>query len=406
MSLSTESFKMGRTEFVALMAMMMASIAFSIDAMLPALPEIGMELSPDAPENAPLILSMFLFGLGFGTFFTGPLSDAFGRKRVILVSSGLYILGAALAWVSQSLEMVLIARAIQGLGAAGPRVVGIAVIRDRFSGRQMAQVVSVVMMIFTLVPAFAPLLGSLIISLAGWRAIFAAFIVFSLMLSTWVAVRLPETLPTENRRPLRFPLMFAAVKEMAKHPIVRMSVLVQTLVSSMLFVTLMLVQQVYDLVYDRGDEFPLWFFAVALVAGTASLLNALLVVRFGMHRLVTVTLGIQVLLSGVFALFDVGAGPYGFYFFVFWQTCVFFQAGMTIGNLNAMAMEPMGHIAGMAASVMGAFATIGAVMVSAPIGTMFPGNERMLFISILVLAVLSFAGMLWMTKAVQREATG
>jgi DHA1 family bicyclomycin/chloramphenicol resistance-like MFS transporter len=397
---------MGRTEFVALMAMLMASIAFSIDAMLPALPEIGLELSPDAPENAPLILSMFLFGLGLGTFFTGPLSDAFGRKRVILVASGLYILGAALAWASQSLEMVLLGRAIQGLGAAGPRVVGIAVIRDRFAGRQMAQVVSVVMMIFTLVPAVAPLLGSVIISLAGWRAIFAAFIVFSLILSTWVAVRLPETLPTENRRPLRLPLMFSAVKEMAKHPIVRMSVIVQTLVSSMLFVTLMLVQQVYDMVYDRGDEFPFWFFAVALVAGTASLLNALLVVRFGMHRLVTVTLGIQVLLSGAFALFDMGTGVYGFYFFVFWQTCIFFQAGMTIGNLNAMAMEPMGHIAGMAASVMGAFATIGAVMVSAPIGTMFPGNERMLFVSILVLAVFAFAGMLWMAKAVQREATG
>lgn len=406
MAPSTDTFKMGRTEFVALMAMLMASIAFSIDAMLPALPEIGIELSPDTPEKAPLILSMFLFGLGLGTFFTGPLSDAFGRKRVILISSGLYILGATLAWVSQSLEMVLFARAIQGLGAAGPRVVGIAVIRDRFAGRQMAQVVSVVMMIFTLVPAVAPLLGSLIISMAGWRAIFAAFIVFSLILSTWVTVRLPETLPPENRRPLRLPLMFSAVKEMAKHPIVRMSVIVQTLVSSMLFVTLMLVQQVYDMVYDRGDEFPFWFFAVALVAGTASLLNALLVVRFGMHRLVTVTLGIQVLLSGAFALFDMGTGPYGFYFFVFWQTCIFFQAGMTIGNLNAMAMEPMGHIAGMAASVMGAFATIGAVMVSAPIGTMFPGNERMLFVSILVLAVLAFAGMLWMAKAVQREATG
>ncbi len=406
MAPSTDSFKMGRTEFVALMAMLMASIAFSIDAMLPALPEIGIELSPNAPEKAPLLLSFFLFGLGFGTFFMGPISDALGRKRVILMSSALYILGAALAWVSQSLEMVLIARALQGLGAAGPRVVGIAVIRDRFSGRQMAQVISVVMMIFTLVPAFAPLLGSGIIMLAGWRAIFAAFIVFSLILSTWVTVRLPETLPPENRRPLRLPLMFNAVQEMAKHPIVRMSVIVQTLVSAMLFVTLMLVQQVYDLVYDRGDEFPFWFFVVALIAGTASLLNALLVVRFGMHRLVTVTLGIQVLLSGSYAIFDLGSVPYGFYLFVTWQTSIFFQAGMTIGNLNAMAMEPMGHIAGMAASVMGAFATIGAVIISAPIGTMFPGDERMLFIAIMVLSILSFSGMLWMAKAAKREATG
>ena len=406
MAPSTDTFRMGRTEFVALMAMMMASIALSIDAMLPAMPQIAAELTPEAPHNAPLILSMFILGMGLGTFFTGPLSDTFGRKRVILVSSTLYISGAALAWLGQSLELVLAARVLQGLGAAGPRVVAVAVIRDRFAGRQMAQVVSIVMMIFTIVPAFAPLLGSFVIAWFGWRAIFVIFILFSLGICIWTAVRLPETLPVEKRRPLRLSLMLGAAKEMASHPVVRMSTIVQACVSGMLFLTLMLVHQIYDNVYDRGDEFPLWFFGIAIVAGTASLLNALLVVRFGMHRLVTVTLALQIAWSGAFLVFDLRGGPYGFFIFLLWQTSIFFQAGMTIGNLNALAMEPLGHIAGMAASLIGGFSTIGAVIISAPIGTLFKGDEHLLIVSVFVLAIVAFGGMLIMAKAVRQQATG
>jgi len=390
---------MSRTEFVALMAMMLASIAFSIDAMLPALPQIAAELSPDAPHNAPLILSFFLFGMGAGTFFTGPLSDAFGRKPVILVFAGLFIIGALIAWVSQSLEMVLAGRVLQGLGAAGPRVVALAIVRDRFAGRQMAQIVSIVMMIFTLVPAVAPLLGSFIIAWTGWRGIFLAFITFSLIYSVWMITRLPETLPPQNRRPLRISLIIAAVGEMARHRVVRLSILVQTLVAAMLFLTLMLVQPIYDQVYGRADEFPFWFFVIALVAGTASLLNALLVVRLGMQRLVTWTLGIQIVLSGAFVLFSLGDTSYGFYFFLFFQTCAFFQAGLTIGNLNAIAMEPMGHIAGMAASVTGAVSTVGAVLISGPIGTLFVQDHHTLTITFLILAALGFGAMRLMARA-------
>lgn len=156
MSSQQPQFPMGRTEFVTLIAMMMAAVAFSIDAMLPALPQIGEQLSPDAPHRAPLILSMFLLGLGAGTFFAGPLSDAFGRKQVILFASALYAAGAGLVVVSQSFELVLFGRVLQGLGAAGPRIVGLAIVRDRYAGRQMAQVASIVMTIFSLVPAIAP----------------------------------------------------------------------------------------------------------------------------------------------------------------------------------------------------------------------------------------------------------
>jgi len=395
---------MGRTEFVALIAMMLASVAFSIDAMLPALPQIAAELSPEAPENAPLILSLFLLGMGLGTFFTGPLSDRFGRKSVILAASGLFIAGAAFAWASQSMEMILIARFIQGLGAAGPRVVSLAVVRDRFAGRQMAQIVSIVMMIFILVPAMAPLLGTLIINTAGWRSIFVAFAVFAATFSLWMMIRLPETLPPEARCALRFSVLLAAVREIAAHRTVRLSIFVQVLVSGMLFLTLMLVQPIYDQIYARGDEFPFWFFFIALIAGTASLLNALLVVRFGMQRLIIVALAAQVCFSGLFVLYDLSSGPYGFHFFLLWQTCVFFQSGLTIGNLNALAMEPMGHIAGTAASVIGALSTVGAVALSGPLGTMFRGDERLLIVSVLAMACAGFAAMLVMVRGPQRGA--
>lgn len=391
-------FKMGRTEFVALLAMMMASVAFSIDAMLPALPAIGAELSPERPQNAPLILSMFLFGMGVGTFFTGPISDAYGRKRVILVASALYILGAALAWASATLEMVLLGRVLQGLGAAGPRIVTSAIIRDRFSGRQMAQISSIIMMVFVLVPAISPLLGSYIIGWTGWRGIFMAFIVFSLTFTLWMMLRLPETLPPARRRPLRLSLMLGAVAEMGRHPQVRLSILVQMLVSAMLFLTLMLVQPIYDTVYDRGAEFPYWFCIIAIIAGSASLLNALLVVRIGMHRIVMLALAAQIALSGAFTLLDLGSGAFGFYFFLLWQACIFFQAGLTFGNLMAIAMEPMGHIAGMAASVIGAIATVGAVLISGPIGTHFTGDERLLTLSVLILSVVACVAMLTMVR--------
>jgi DHA1 family bicyclomycin/chloramphenicol resistance-like MFS transporter len=389
---------MGRTEFVALLAMMLSAVAFSIDAMLPALPMIGAELSPLRPESAPLIVSTFLLGMGIGTFFTGPLSDAFGRKRVILVASILFIAGAAIVWISQSLEMVLVGRVLQGLGASGPRVISNAIVRDRFAGRQMAQILSVIMMIFVLVPAVAPLLGSAIMAVAGWRGIFGAFIAFATIYSVWMMLRLPETLPIERRRPMRLGLMRHAAVEVLSHPVARLSILALMFISAMLFLTIMLVQPIYDTVYDRADEFPYWFFFIALAAGSASLLNALLVVRFGMWRLVTTALVVQIVLSGLFVILDLGSGIYGFYFFVFWLTSIFFQTGLSFGNLNALALEHMGHIAGMAASVIGAISTVGAVAISGPIGAMFNGHEGMLVTSVLCLAAASFLCMRRMAR--------
>lgn len=393
---------MGRAEFIALMAMMFATIAFSIDAMLPALPDIAVQLTPDEPTRAPLILTSFVLGMGIGTFLSGPLSDAFGRRTVMFCGAGLYIGSAALAWISQSLEVMLVARVLQGIGASGPRVVCIAIIRDLFAGREMARILSIVMVIFTIVPAFAPAMGVVIIHFAGWRSIFLAFIAFSLISALWLGFRLPETLPVENRRPLKLRLMLDAVRQMFAHPVVLLSIIVQTLAMAILFSLLVLIQPIYQHVFDKLNSFPFWFGGIALASALSSFLNAILVVRFGMRRLITIALGLQIILSGTLLLFALNTTMVPFALFAVWQGFVFFQAGLTIGNLNAIAMEPMGHIAGMAASVIGAFSTVLAAAIASPVGLLFDGTIRPLVCTVLVLASMAFVLMLRMGRVETR----
>jgi DHA1 family bicyclomycin/chloramphenicol resistance-like MFS transporter len=402
---------MSRSEFVALMAMLAATVALSIDAMLPALPQIAQSLSPDDINKAQLIVTSFVLGMGLGTFVTGPLSDTFGRKPVMLWGSVLYIIGAVIASWAQSLEVLLAARVVQGLGASGPRVVAMAVIRDLYAGRGMAQIVSFVMIVFSLVPAIAPLLGSIVIDIWDWRAVFYCFVGFSAVSAVWVAVRLPETLAPENRRSLRIDALRSAFTEMFVHPVVRISIAVQALSFGMLFGLLSSIQQIFDITFDRAESFPLWFGAVAIVAASSGFLNARLVMRLGMMFLVRAMLLAQVILSAAMILVATAAAAghvsNDLYFgaFVIWQASLFFQAGMTIGNLNAIAQEPMGHIAGMAASVSSSVATVGGVALAVPVGLLFDGTPLPLSISIFLQAVLGLALMGFMVRVDARLTT-
>ena len=389
-------------EFIALLAMMFAMTAFSIDAMLPAMPEIAAELSPEAPNKAQLIITSFVFGMGLGTFLTGPLSDALGRRRVIIGGVVLYCFGAALAWAAPTLELVLAARVLQGLGVAGPRVAAMALVRDLYSGRQMARIVSFTMMIFTLVPAVAPLLGSFIIAGFGWRGIFPAFVVFALIATTWFWARQAETLPVRSRRPLRFGTLIAAVKEILTHRLVLMVIAVMTLAFASLFGVLSSTQQVFDQRFGLAESFPRWFAVIALVSGLASVLNARLVVRLGMRWMVTTTFAFQTVNSGILVLvFAMGWLPESvtFWAYLYWTITVFFMAGLTIGNLNALALEPMGHIAGTAASLVTALATVLSVLVAAPIGLAFDGTPVPLMAGVFVCATLALPIMLRLPRA-------
>ncbi len=377
-------------EFVSMMGLMFATIAFSIDAMLPALPDIVDSLTPDDPNRAQLIITSFLLGMGLGTMLAGPLSDALGRKTVIVIGAGLYMAGALMAYFAQSLEWILLARVLQGLGAAGPRVVSLAMARDLFVGRAMAQIVSYAMLVFTIVPAIAPLLGAWIIMGFGWRAIFLAFLAFSVISVGWLSLRQPETLAPEDRRPLQIAPLWAGLRETLAHRQMQFSIIAQTCIFGGLFGSLSSIHQIFDYTYGLRESFPLWFSLIALLSAPTGPINGKMVIHTGMRPLIRVTMlaqaGLSLTLAMAFLSGALGGAEFGVY--VFWNVTLFATAGFTIGNLNALALEPLGHIAGMASSVMGAISTIGGALAGAVIGQMFNGTPVPLFFGISLLMLI------------------
>lgn len=384
--------RLSTPEFIALTAMLSATVAFSIDSMLPALPRIAAELSPVAPNRAQLVVTSFVLGMGIGTLFTGPMSDAWGRKPVVIGGAILYALGAGLAWAAQSLELLLVARLIQGLGAAAPRVVAIAMVRDLYKGREMARIMSFGMTVFSLVPAIAPSLGALIIAGAGWRGVFASFVIFALIVCLWLGLRQPETLPPPARRPLRPGLLWAGLVATLATPVARLSILAQTLSMGMLFAVLSSTQPVFDLTYRQGAQFPLWFMLISVCAATGSLVNARLVGRLGIRRMVRTAYLAQIIIAGSMVAVLLAPLPpqVEFWAYLFWTISVFHMMGLTLGNLNALLMEPLGHIAGLAASVSTALATVGAVLIAVPIGQAFDGTPLPIALGIGAAALLAW----------------
>lgn len=394
--------RLGQVEFVAMIAVLFATIAFSIDAMLPALPEIAAEMTPEAVNRAQLVLTAFVLGMGMGTLVAGPVSDAVGRKPAIVGFVLLYIAGAALAAASATIEVLLAARVIQGLGAAGPRIISMALVRDMYEGRAMARIISLVMMVFVMIPSVAPLIGALIIAGFGWRGIFAAFVLFGIAGGLWLSLRQEETLPPERRRPLETGALKAAFAEVVSHRMVLIYILVLTLGFGQLFGLLSSIHQIYDETFGRAESFPLWFALTGILSVGGTVLNATLVMRLGMRRLAIAAFAAQTVIAATVLLVSVtGLLPEALAFpaFLFWSVSIFFIAGLTFGNLNALALQPLGHIAGMGASVVGALSTVGAVFIAAPIGLAFDGT-------LVPLAAGTFAcsGLAWWLMRMSREA--
>lgn len=384
--------KITTAEFVAIMAMMVATVAISIDGILPALTLIADELTPDAPNRAQLVLSVFIVGMAIGTFVMGPLSDSFGRKRVIYYGAALYITCALICALTQSFEVLLFARMMQGIGASAPRVVSQALVRDYYQGREMARISSLIMIVFSIVPAIAPLLGSFVMLAFQWQAIFGMFIVFVALSTVWMGLRVDETVGPDNRMAFRLRPIKSAIKEVLTHPMIVIAIFGLIFAYCVLFVAIFLVQPVFEQVFDRGESFPYWFALVAVLSASASYVNARLVRRLGMRKLIDAAFRTQTILSSMMlVLWMLGAlqGTIGFAIFMLWVFSLFFMAGMTIGNLTALAMEPVGHIAGTAASVISALATIGSVVFAGIVGQFYDGT---LLVMIFGVAGFSIAG--------------
>ncbi len=377
MSVKKSESQPSKGEFVVLMAAMMAMIAFSVDAMLPALTEMGEELSPANPVRSQLVVIVFMIGMGIGTFFTGPLSDAYGRRPLVICCGAIYALGAFLAWLAPSLELILAARLIQGLGASGSRVVAMAMVRDRFAGRSMAQVTSLIITVFMVFPAIAPTIGQGIIWIGGWRSVFLSFLIFSGIVLSWFMLRQPETLPKESRRPIRISLIRAALIEIVSIPMVRRSVLAMSACFAMMLTNVSSTELVFTQTLGLGEQFPLWFGAAAISSLIAPMVNSRIVMRFGMHRISCVAMTAQVVISGAYLLgLQAGLIPKDLLLpYFIWQVSIFMTMGLSMGNLNALVMEPLGHVAGIASSLLAAISTILGAVIAIPAAASFDGTQ-------------------------------
>lgn len=383
----------GRGEFVAMMAMLFASVALSIDGMLPALPQIAASLSPADPNLAQLVVTSFVLGLGIGTLISGPLSDAFGRKPVMIGCCAVYATGAALCFAAPSLGTLLAARVLMGLGGAGPRAVGMALIRDLYKGREMARIVSFVMTVFTLVPAVAPMIGQGVISLSGWRSTFLVFLVFQVSIVTWFALRQAETLEPARRRPLALGPLAEAGRIFAGNRVAVASTLGQVLSSASLFSLLSSVQPVFDSHFHLAASFPAWFMLITAGGVAGSFLNTRVVMRWGMRRVVTAAYAAMLgfsLLTLATRLAGLG-GVAEFAVFLAWAMALLAVVGLTLGNLAALAMEDMGTMAGFASALMAALGTTGAAILAVPVSQAFDGSTLPLIGGVTLFMALALA---------------
>lgn len=390
---SVQARSMPLPEFVAMLAFLFATVAFSIDAMLPALPDIAAELTPENVNRAQLILTAFMAGMGFGTLFAGPISDAIGRKPAIFLGTAIYIAATIAAIFAHSIEFLLVARFIQGMGASAPRIVGLALIRDLYSGRDMARISSFVMMVFIMIPALAPSIGAGIIWFAGWQGVFVAFILFALIGASWLGLRQPETLRPADRRPLRLGPLTAAAREVLSDRQVMLCTLVLTLGFGQMFALLSSAQQLFGEAYGKDDSFPAWFALMAILSGAGTLLNATFVMRFGMRRIAKWAYVMQTCVSAVMLVLvmtDALPASLRFPAFFTWAVSVFFMAGVTFGNLNALALQRMGHVAGMAASIIAALSTIAATLIAAPVGLLYNGTAVPAITAALICSALAW----------------
>lgn len=379
-------------EFVALLATMLSLIALSIDAMLPALAEMGKDLGVGHINDTQLIIVFLLAGLAFGQLFYGPIADSRGRKPAIYAGYCLFIAGTLLALYTDDFQTMLFARFLQGAGAAGPRSVSMALVRDQFHGNEMAKIMSFTTAVFILVPALAPSLGQLLLLLVDWRGIFVAFLIIALISASWFGLRQRETLCDSNRIPFSWEnyrrvlgVVFSTRSSVAYALAIGFiySPFIGYLASS---------RQIFQDQYGVGTDFPLYFAAIALSLGGASLVNANLVTRLGMEKLVRIGTLSATALSMLFlpwALYHGGHPP--LWTLMAYLLCNFFFIGLLFGNLNTLAMGPLGNVAGVGASIIGALSMALSIPAGSIFGMVYDGT-----INVVIIAFAGFTTAAWL----------
>lgn len=364
---------MGFRAFVALIALLMAVNALAIDSMLPALPAIGAALGVVAENDRQWIITAYLLGFGVAQLAYGPLSDRYGRRPVLLFGLGVFVVFSVVAAFATSFEQLLFARVMQGIGSAVSRVLTVSIVRDCYSGRRMARVMSLTFIVFLTVPVLAPSVGQGILALAPWPWIFGVLAIFGGVMALWAAWKLPETMHPEDRRPLSLSAIATAVRFTLTRRMAVGYMIASACAIGGLFGFITSAQQVFVDVFHEEDLFPAIFALIAIFMGLSSWLNASIVERLGTRRVSHTALIGYIFFAGTHALVA-WTGHETLTGFIVLQASMMFCFGLVGSNFGAMAMEPLGHVAGTASSVQGFFTTISGALIGFFIGQHFDGT--------------------------------
>lgn len=380
----------------------MSVTALSIDALLPALDIIGVAIQTKTPADNQLLVSMIFLGLGLGPLVFGPLADAKGRKSSVYFGFVVFIIASFICMYTRSFEVMILGRILQGIGLSAPRTICIAIIRDLYEGDYMARIMSFVTVVFLLIPIVAPAMGKVILDTWNWQAIFLVQVLISILVMIWFWRRQKETLKPENRIPYSIERISKGFRETIKYKRTMGFTIIQGFIVGSFIVYISASQQIFQNQYGLVDEFPYIFAGLAAAIGAAILLNATFVVRFGMEKIVTGSLIGFFMVSLLYViLFNDVLHP-SVYVLIGFFAMQFFCIGFMFGNLRALAMEPVGHIAGIGAAITGLISTLMAVPISTFIGRFIEETTLPLFIGFSSCAAISLCILFWIKKKAPR----
>ena len=379
-----------KVEFVLLMAALMSLVALSIDAILPSLPNIGSDLGVTDSNKNQLLITMIFLGLGSGQLILGPLSDSFGRKPIVYIGFIIFAIASYICLSTKSFEMMIAGRVLQGVGLAAMRTIAIAMVRDLYEGDYMAKILSIVVMTFILVPVIAPTIGQWLLDLFNWQAIFVFNLIFGLIVILWFWRRQPETLKPQYKIPFTGRLFIDGTKEFFKHKDAVAYTLISGFITGSFMVWLSTSQQIFEQQYDLKAEFPYIFASLAISVGLSTFMNSRIVIRLGMWKIAYWAIIAYVLISLLYVLLHLNGNNPSFGVLITFFAVQFFSVGFIFGNMRALAMQPLGHIAGIGSAINGFVSTVMAVPIANYIGSFVNDSVLPLFIGFSVFGILSF----------------
>lgn len=368
----------------------MSVVALAIDALLPAIPNIGEAINNNDPADHQLLITMIFLGIGVGQLFFGPLSDWYGRKPMVYAGFVVFGLATLICLWAPSLEVMVMGRLLQGIGLSAQRSIAISIIRDSYKGDYMARIMSFVTAFFILVPVVAPAFGKLILDSLGWKAIFYVHLGLALLLAIWFWKRQPETLRPEYKVRFSLKTFLEGFREIMRYRETVAFTLISGLVTGAFLVYLSSAQHIFENQYDLRDSFPYIFAGLALSVGLSTFLNGTLVLRFGMRKLsLAATLAFSAIALVYSFLFWGHATNPSVFVLVGFLFAQFFCLGFMWGNFRSIAMEPIGHIAGIGAAINGFFSTVVSVPIAMFIGAFIDDTVLPLFSGLAICGILS-----------------